>query len=159
MDVATMLRWSAERWPQHRAVGGREPLTYAQWDERTDRLARALRSLGVGAEDRVALSVTGGEPLASAHLALQKLGAVSVPLSTRYNADELGTCLADAAPTMVISDADHAEIAERAAADRDLPVRHAHTGGGDAPPGSSDLARVGDQQADGCHCPTPLPTR
>ena len=157
MDVATMLRWSAERWPQHRAVGGREPLTYAQWDERTDRLARALRSLGVGAEDRVALSVTGGEPLASAHLALQKLGAVSVPLSTRYNADELGTCLADAAPTMVISDADHAEIAQRAAADRDLPVRHAHTGGGDAPPGSSDLARVGDQQADGAPLPNPSP--
>lgn len=48
MDVATMLGWSAERWPHRRAVGGPEPLTYAPWDDRTDRLARALLSVGVG---------------------------------------------------------------------------------------------------------------
>ena len=31
------LRWTAERHPDRRAVGGpRTPLTYAEWDARTD---------------------------------------------------------------------------------------------------------------------------
>jgi 2-furoate---CoA ligase len=157
MNVATMLRWSAERWPQCRAVGGPQPLTYAQWDDRTDRLARALAGLGVGGGDRVALSVAGGEPLASAHLALQKLGAISVPLSTRFDAGELGTCLADAEVGLIISDARHTEVAHRAVDDLDLPVRHAHTGEGDAPPGSADLARLGDRGAGGAPFPNPSP--
>jgi 2-furoate---CoA ligase len=157
MDVATMLRWSAERWPERRAVGGPQPLTYAQWDDRTDGLAQALGGLGVGAGDRVALLVLGGEPLASAHLALQKLGAVSVPLSTRFDADELGTCLADAEPALIVSDARHADVAHRAVDDHDLPIGHAHTGEGDAPPGSAPLAQLGDHRADGASFPKPPP--
>jgi len=73
-----MLAWAADRYPRHRAVGGASPLTYGQWDARTSQLARALASLGVRSRDRVAFVLGGGEPMASLHLAVQKLGAVSV---------------------------------------------------------------------------------
>jgi 2-furoate---CoA ligase len=105
MDLATTLGWAAERYPHRRAVGGSgRHLTYAEWDTRTTRLARALAGAGVRPGSRVVLGLTGGEPLASLHLALQKLGAVSVPLSTRFGPDELRYCVDDAAAVLVVAD-------------------------------------------------------
>jgi 2-furoate---CoA ligase len=104
MDLATVLRWAARRWPDRRAVGGTEPLTYREWDGRVCQVARALAANGVGPGDRVGFCLAGGEPLATAHLAAQKLGAASVPLSTRFGADELGYCLDDAEVRLVVSD-------------------------------------------------------
>jgi 2-furoate---CoA ligase len=84
MDVARLLTWTADRYPRRLAVGGPEPLTYRQWDARTNQLARVLANLGVRPGDRVAFSLQNGEPMASLHLAVQKAGAASVPLSTRF---------------------------------------------------------------------------
>ena len=104
MDLATAMAWTAERHPDRRAVGGPRPMTYRQWDAHTNQLARALADLGVHRGDRVALSLAGGEPLASLHLAAQKLGAVSVPLSTRLGPEELAYCLGDADPALLVTD-------------------------------------------------------
>jgi 2-furoate---CoA ligase len=105
MDVARMLTWTADRYPDRRAVGGPQPLTYRQWDARTNQLARALAGLGVRPGHRVAFRLAGGEPMASLHLAVQKLGAASVPLSIRFGPDELAYCVKDAEPALVIADA------------------------------------------------------
>jgi 2-furoate---CoA ligase len=104
LDLATALAWTVERHPDRRAVGGPHPMTYRQWDARTNRLARGLLDLGVRPGDRVAISLAGGEPLASLHLAAQKVGAVSVPLSTRLSADELAYCIGDADPALLVTD-------------------------------------------------------
>lgn len=118
MDVATTLTWAAERYPHRRAVGGTgRHLTYRAWDARTNRLARALAAAGVGRGDRVALALTGGEPLASLHLAAQKLGAVSVPLSTRFGPDELRYCIDDASAVLVVADDAHAARVAAAGSD------------------------------------------
>jgi 2-furoate---CoA ligase len=110
MDLVTTLRWAAERNPDRPAVRGTGRwLSYREWDARTDRLAGALRSLGVERGARVGLVMHGGEQLASLHLAVQKLGAVSVPLSTRFGVEELGYCLGDADVRLVVADAAHAE--------------------------------------------------
>jgi 2-furoate---CoA ligase len=79
-------------------------MTYREWDARTNRLARALGRLGVARGDRVAFLLSGGEPLASLHLAAQKLGATSVPLSTRFGPDEVAYCLGDAEPVLLVTD-------------------------------------------------------
>ena len=122
MDLASTLRWAADRRPHHTAVSGQgRRLTYRQWDERTDLLAAALSSWGVRAGNRVALVMHGGEQLASLHLAAQKLGAVSVPLSTRFGVDELAYCLGDAGSVMVVTDPGHAERVGAAAGE--VPVR------------------------------------
>lgn len=105
MDLATALAWAAQRHPERRAVGGTgRHLTYREWDARTSRLAMALATAGVRAGDRVVFSLAGGEPLASLHLAAQKLGAVSVPLSTRFGPDELRYCLGDADAALLVVD-------------------------------------------------------
>jgi 2-furoate---CoA ligase len=114
MDLATAMAWTAERHPDRRAVGGPRPMTYRQWDAHTNQLARALAELGVGRGDRVALSLAGGEPLASLHLAAQKLGAVSVPLSTRLSPEEFAYCVGDAQPALLVTDATTAPTAEKA---------------------------------------------
>jgi 2-furoate---CoA ligase len=111
VDLATALAWTVERHPDRRAVGGPRPMTYRQWDARINRLARALLDLGVGPGDRVAMSLAGGEPLASLHLAAQKVGAAAVPLSTRFSAAELSYCIGDADPALLVTDESTAAIA------------------------------------------------
>jgi 2-furoate---CoA ligase len=121
MDLVTALQWAAQRYPCRSAVlGTGRHLSYREWDARTNRLARALAATGVGPGDRVAMVMTGGEPLASLHLAMQKLGATSVPLSTRFGPDELGYCLRDAGVRLVMIDEANAE---RACAADDDPAR------------------------------------
>ncbi|NMH97707.1 class I adenylate-forming enzyme family protein [Pseudonocardia acidicola] len=129
MDLATALTWAAERYPDRTAVRGTgRHLSYREWDARTNRLARAMASTGIRPGDRVALCMAGGEPLASLHLAAQKLGAVSVPLSTRFGAEELGYCLDNAAAKLLVTDSTTAERAAQATAGLgSLVVR----GGGD----------------------------
>jgi 2-furoate---CoA ligase len=122
MDLATALSWAAERNPDRRAVGGDgRHLTFREWDARTNRLARVLAAAGVRPGDRLALAMAGGEPLASLHLATQRLGAVSVPLSTRFGPDELRYCVEDSAAVLLVTDEAHAERA--AAAAGGVPVR------------------------------------
>lgn len=117
MDLATAWSWTVERYPHRRAVGGPAPMTWAEWDARTARLAHVLAEDGVRRGDRVAMVLTGGEPAASLHLAIQRLAAVAVPLSTRLGHAELVHCLADAAPSVVVSDDATAERVTAAAAD------------------------------------------
>lgn len=104
LDIVTALRWTSERCPGRTAVGGAAALTYAQWDDRTDRLAQSLLSCGARPGGRVVLLLQGGEPLASLHLAAQKAALVSVPLSTRFGAGELAYCIDDSAPDLVVVD-------------------------------------------------------
>ena len=104
MDIGRMLTWTADRYPGRVAVGGPRPLTYRQWDARTNQLARALAGLGVRPGGTVAFLLAGGEPMASLHLAVAKLGAVAVPLSIRLGPSELAYCVGDAEPVLVIGD-------------------------------------------------------
>jgi 2-furoate---CoA ligase len=131
MDLGTALRWTAERYPARQAVGGPHPLTYAEWDDRTDRLGRALVELGVGPGDRVVLVLAGGLPLASLHLAAQKIGATSVPLSFRFGVEELAYCIVDAEPALVVHDDDNEKLVTSALGGVD-GVRAARSGDADA---------------------------
>jgi len=134
MDVAQMLTWTAERYPHRHGVGGPVPLTYRAWDARTNQLARALAGLGVRPRDRVAFLLSGGEPMASLHLAVQKLGAVSVPLSIRFGPAELRHCLADASPRLLVTDGATAGLVGDAVDQVPQPPVRAHLA---PPPGST----------------------
>jgi 2-furoate---CoA ligase len=114
MVLGRALSWTAERYPERVAVAGERSLTYAAWDRRTNRLARALGGLGLEKGGRVAIVAANGEPLASTHLAAQKLGAASVPLNVRYAPDELAYCLKDSDPTVVLSDDSTGELVGQA---------------------------------------------
>jgi long-chain acyl-CoA synthetase len=85
-------------------------LTYAALDKRCNRLASALRDLGVEAGHRVALMFSNDFRFLESLFAPMRLGAVPVPLNTR---------MGDAALQYVIEDAEAAVmIANRAMAER-----------------------------------------
>jgi 2-furoate---CoA ligase len=119
MVLGRALSWTAERYPERPAVTGEPRLTYAEWDTRTNRLAHALATLGVRRGYRVAIVTANGEPMASTHLACQKLGAASVPLNVRYAPSELAYCLKDAGPTVLLSDDSTAALVRDALAELD----------------------------------------
>jgi 2-furoate---CoA ligase len=161
MDVAQLLTWTAERYPHRLAVGGPDPVTYREWDARTNQLARALAGLGVRPRDRVAFLMAGGEPMARLHLAVQKLGAVAVPLSIRFGPPELAHCLADAAPGLVVGDETTAHILGEARDGLQFRNELAQLGSAPASPGAAslpaaDLAVLAAAEPDGV-LPTEVP--
>src|SRR5262245_35022327 len=158
MDLATCLEWTTERYPHARAIGGPRPLTFRQWSSRTIQLARALAEQGVRPGDRVVLYLAGGEPLASLHLACQQLGAVSVPLSTRFGLSELAYCLEDCAPRLAVADASTVERLARANEEAQGEVRLAYAGEQEASPtGMAPLHQVALRQPDGAMPTRPVP--
>ena len=80
------------------------PVTYADLQRLTDRVARALRARGVEPEQRVAILLPDGPAWAATFFAALKLGAVAVPLNTRFDAAQLRTVLADCRPKAVVAD-------------------------------------------------------
>jgi 2-furoate---CoA ligase len=135
MVLGRALSWTVERYPERVAVAGERPLSYAAWDRRTNRLARALGGLGLEKGGRVAIVAANGEPLASTHLAAQKLGAASVPLNVRYAPDELAYCLTDAAPAVVLSDDSTGELVGQALERLEGPLPVLVHAGDDPPEG------------------------
>jgi len=126
VDIATTMRWTAERYPHRRAVGGASPMTYAEWDAHTDKLARALLGTGTSPGDRVVLMLQGGEPLASLHLAAQKAALTSIPLSTRFGIEELAYCLGDCSPAVIVTDDTTADVIAGAVKLLDLSPTEVH---------------------------------
>jgi acyl-CoA synthetase (AMP-forming)/AMP-acid ligase II len=72
--------------------------TYAQVDERTDRLANALFSRGVRAGDRVAMLSENSVEYVELEIAVAKLGAILACQNWRQADDELRHCLRLVAP-------------------------------------------------------------
>jgi long-chain acyl-CoA synthetase len=92
--------------------GGRE-LTFAQLDERSSRLAQALRAHGIGSGDRVAYLDRTAPEVIELLFAASKLGAVIVPMNWRLAAPELRGVLADSRARVLIAGAQYADVAER----------------------------------------------
>jgi fatty-acyl-CoA synthase len=84
------LERSAHAFAQRTAVvDGDQRFTYAQFADRSQRLAGALHSLGVEPGDRVAALATNSHVMLEAHHGVPWAGAVLVPLNTRLSVGEL----------------------------------------------------------------------
>jgi len=78
-------------------------LTYTQLDRETSQMANYFLSKGVKKKDRVILLMEKSVIFVTAHLALQKIGAISVPLNPGFKASEISYFLEDASPVLVLS--------------------------------------------------------
>ena len=107
MDVSFGTVWEAFARELPDAVAISEPgrdYSYAEWEERSARLAAALADAGVGPGDKVACYLYNGAAYLETVFAAFKLGAVPVNVNYRYTSDELSALLADAdASAMVFS--------------------------------------------------------
>ena len=94
--------------------GRRETYTFHDLDVRSNRLAHALRGMGVERGDRVGVVVPQKPANALTHLACWKLGAVSIPLSILFGPDALEYRLGDADAKVVVADAPVREAVDAA---------------------------------------------
>jgi long-chain acyl-CoA synthetase len=121
--VADVVREQADRRGDHVAVRTADrALTYAQLDERSSRLAQALRARGVRKGSRVAHLDRTGPEVVELLFATSKLGAVIVPLNWRLAPPELRTIVGDARPRVVIAGATYADVAAELAREPELVV-------------------------------------
>jgi acyl-CoA synthetase (AMP-forming)/AMP-acid ligase II len=82
-------------------------VTYAGLDDKSRRLARRLAAAGIGKGDRCALVMPNGIDWAVASLAVLRIGAVLVPLSTLLRPPELVGQLHAASVSHIITVANH----------------------------------------------------
>ncbi|MEL7216746.1 MAG: AMP-binding protein, partial [Pseudomonadota bacterium] len=86
----------------------RRDVSFAELKTLSDGLAVHLMSLGVGPEDRVGVLRPQSVWTAAAHIAIWKLGAISIPLFTLFGEEALATRLSDSGARAVVTDADNA---------------------------------------------------
>ncbi len=82
-------------------VDGEKRFTYAQYAERTHRLANALRGLAVRPGDRVSFMTYNTHQLLEAYYGVLEVGAVLNPLNVRLAAAEIGYILGHAGSKVV----------------------------------------------------------
>lgn len=104
--VGDLVRLGARRSPDRVAVKMREgrAVTYAELDERTDRLANALLGLGLSRGDRVGAWLGDCVEYVELYLALAKAGLIMVPVNARVRAAEASHPLVDAGARVLFFD-------------------------------------------------------
>ncbi|MEV5593241.1 amino acid adenylation domain-containing protein [Streptomyces sp. NPDC052496] len=119
VPVATLpelFEAQVRRTPQRPAVEDADAtVTYAELNERANRLARQLVSRGVGPESFVAVVLPRSAQMLEGMLAVMKAGAAYLPLDPGYPAERLTAMLADSAPVLLLTTTELAERLPRAA--------------------------------------------
>ena len=82
-------------------------LTFAAFDEMSDRIAAAFQDRGVGKGDRVAMLLGIGVEFPLTFFALMKIGAIAVPLNTRFKGEELAYEIDDSESKILVVDAEY----------------------------------------------------
>jgi amino acid adenylation domain-containing protein/non-ribosomal peptide synthase protein (TIGR01720 family) len=104
VTLADLFARQANLTPDATAVVGSDgALTFAELDERSNRLARLLIAAGAGPERLVALALPRTGQGIVAILAVLKSGAGYLPIDPEYPAGHIGRMLEDAAPQLLLS--------------------------------------------------------
>jgi long-chain acyl-CoA synthetase len=131
LTVADVIRTNGAKRPDVVAIRcGSGSVTYAELDERSSRLARALLAAGVGPGDRVAHLDRTAPEVVELLFAASKVGAVTVPLNWRLATAELETIVSDAGCAVLIAGPGYRETARMIA---------------DTVPQALDVIDVGDE--------------
>lgn len=152
--VGDLLPRNARRWPDRIAVKmrGGHGLTYAELDQRTDRLANALLGLGLTKGDRVAAWLDDCVEYVELYLAIAKAGLIMVPINGRLLASEAAHPLRDSGATVLFfSDGIAGSVADLEALDE---LRLVSVGGADAGVEARDFEQL---LAAGAATPPPGP--
>jgi acyl-CoA synthetase (AMP-forming)/AMP-acid ligase II len=122
--LVDQLRLMAERFGSEVAyvnLDAGTSLTFAEWDNRSNRLARGLVRSGVGPGDRVCVHLPPEDALdwMVAYASVHKAGAVAVPTNTRLVGRELCDLLSHAGATVLLCSPATAAVA--ASVQSDVP--------------------------------------
>jgi len=104
MNLKQMLEQSAKRYGDKTAIAmGDSRLSYAQLDEASNRVANALKGMGVSKGDRVAMLLPNSPEFVAIYFGVVKAGGIAVPLDIRYRLDELTSLFDDFQPKVLVS--------------------------------------------------------
>ena len=118
-------------------IHGESVITYAQYSERIQRLAAALRASGVGRGDRVAILAPNVPAMLDAKFGPMRIGAVLVPLNTRLTSREIAYILNHSGAKVLIFDSELADTVRGFRAD--VPGVEAYVQIVDAAPRAEDI--------------------
>jgi len=92
--LSEVLRTAARRYPDRHAIRFQgETITYKELDDKVDQLARGLIELGVEKGDKVGLWMPNVPEWVISYFAIARIGAVVVPMNTRYKPHEVSYIL------------------------------------------------------------------
>ncbi|HOD27923.1 MAG TPA: class I adenylate-forming enzyme family protein [Syntrophales bacterium] len=103
------LTWHyVEKWAQAKPgaetlVFGDERLSWGDFKERMDRIARAYLAIGVGKGDRIALLSAARNEFLLTYMAAGKVGAMWLGLNPKFTLDELRYQIGDSRPAVLIA--------------------------------------------------------
>lgn len=93
-------------------VDGSERFTYAEFGQRTNRLANALLANGLQAGDRVACLAYNSYPLLEGYYGVIEAGGILLPINIRLTPDEIAYILNDAGVSYLLVDQDFVGLLE-----------------------------------------------
>ncbi|MDQ3897945.1 MAG: amino acid adenylation domain-containing protein, partial [Actinomycetota bacterium] len=104
VGVAELVAAQVARRPDAPAVTfGRSTLTYAQLDERAERVARHLAGLGVGPEVLVGVHLQRSAEMVVALVAIARAGGAYVPLDPDFPGDRVAFMIDDCGARVIVS--------------------------------------------------------
>jgi len=107
-SVVELLENTVSRFPDRVGfICGDGRLTYGQFDETVNRIAAGLEGEGVGRGDHVAVLLGSQIEFPLTFFALMKLGALMVPLNTRFKGEELAYEINDSESKVLIVDEEY----------------------------------------------------
>jgi long-chain acyl-CoA synthetase len=113
LNLAVVLNESAARCPTRTALLGDTRLTYAGLNAAANKVANALRSLGVQRGDKVALMLPNVPQFVIIYFGALKLGATVVPLNVLFKASEVHYHLEDSDAVALFVWEDYVQAARR----------------------------------------------
>jgi O-succinylbenzoic acid--CoA ligase len=130
-SVGAMFATAAQRTPQAEAlVCGALRWSYAEVDAATARLCAGLAAQGIRAGERVLMFIDNRPEFVLVLLALQRLGAIAVPVGVREQRPGLAYIARQCGAAAIVIDAD---LAERAPRGDEAPDLRLHISVGNAP--------------------------
>ncbi|MEJ0017752.1 MAG: acyl-CoA synthetase [Acetobacteraceae bacterium] len=112
--VSFLVRAARVYGPRVAVIHGERRITYAQFLERSRRLASALAQAGVGKGDTVAIMAPNIPEMLEAHYAVPMLGAVLCSINIRLDASAVAFILQHSEAKVVLVDAEFAAVMARA---------------------------------------------
>jgi len=105
MNLKVMLEETAKHYRGKTAIAlGDRRLSYAELDEASNKIANALIKMGVSKGDRVAMLLSNSPEFAVIYFGIIKIGAIAVPLDTKYKVGELASLFDDSQPKVLVTE-------------------------------------------------------
>jgi fatty-acyl-CoA synthase len=144
LNFGEAIAMNASLFPEK--IGARDlarSMTFRQWNERSCRLANALRGLGLGKGDRVAVLAYNCVEWLEIYAAVAKAGLVVVPVNFRLLGAEIRYIVADAGARAFIVQDDLLDPVEGIRTDLPVPESNfIHFGSTKCPPGYRAYERI-----------------